>query len=739
MKLSKLLYKKHLIGLSIYLSTNVIAMETVILPTTEIQPSKIEISPKLPFTFLSALRMEYEVDYDAVAFDTVMRDGLNASLTKDIPTAITCFLEASRYRKIGVFSTLANAYKANGQHLEAFKWIIWAYQESLLGSTKGTFSFQEKYIDTDFLKEIKILSDCKKINGSCVKKGHKKHISDFIQKIETNGIGYIKSWTKEMMSTAYDKHPSSLEPYLTPDECAEKIYLFKSYDELLLKMIVNNKFKNKTEKDYVTFKIDHFAAMNNISPIAYLDLGLSYLKGEGTEANSEEAMRWLFKASEANLPLAFYNLSRCYIKGLGTEIDYQKARIFAEKGADLRDGGSYNNLGCIYLEGLGVSPSTETAKVYFEKAIDCGDNFAILGYTNILYIERDPKSFEWAKKGLSAGFTQCNFVIGMCYAIGLEVPQDVKYGLELATNSIDSIKKYDNNYAIRALSQIIDRYYLLKVTKNQVFDHDIINHEIKRLKTKLNTLYTEKDTAINSYNEAFYDLFEGNTYDARNKLIQAYLQGISEAGELLKELFEIIKIQEEDFKTEEETLTSQETNNNGLCNSPPVLIIENITEPQFPSTNPEPFINYDMERREKIKNQKEEELIRKEKLQIRKEEKKKKSLEKIQRKLLEMTEFGKLESLQPREPREIEFVFDSSSTGQFVKEKFTNLLSEENSKLADIMNDIKYGYKTNKVHPLTGSLKGYLARKINDKDRLVYRWVGPGQMEIRSCEGHYGD
>ena len=40
--------------------------------------------------------------------------------------------------------------------------------------------------------------------------------------------------------------------------------------------------------------------------------------------------------------------------------------------------------------------------------------------------------------------------------------------------------------------------------------------------------------------------------------------------------------------------------------------------------------------------------------------------------------------------------------------------------------------------PLKGELSGFWSRRINDKDRLVYRVVG-GAIHIASCKGHYGD
>jgi toxin YoeB len=43
-----------------------------------------------------------------------------------------------------------------------------------------------------------------------------------------------------------------------------------------------------------------------------------------------------------------------------------------------------------------------------------------------------------------------------------------------------------------------------------------------------------------------------------------------------------------------------------------------------------------------------------------------------------------------------------------------------------------------KPEPLHGDLSGWQSRRIDDKNRLVYR-LFDGAMEISQCRGHYGD
>ena len=43
-----------------------------------------------------------------------------------------------------------------------------------------------------------------------------------------------------------------------------------------------------------------------------------------------------------------------------------------------------------------------------------------------------------------------------------------------------------------------------------------------------------------------------------------------------------------------------------------------------------------------------------------------------------------------------------------------------------------------KPEALKGELSGYWSRRIDDKNRLVYRLI-EGRIEVVACRGHYGD
>ncbi len=60
-------------------------------------------------------------------------------------------------------------------------------------------------------------------------------------------------------------------------------------------------------------------------------------------------------------------------------------------------------------------------------------------------------------------------------------------------------------------------------------------------------------------------------------------------------------------------------------------------------------------------------------------------------------------------------------------------------KINQLINDIfRNGNQgMGKPEPLTGNLSGYWSRRINDKDRLIYR-IDESNIYILACRYHYG-
>ena len=63
-------------------------------------------------------------------------------------------------------------------------------------------------------------------------------------------------------------------------------------------------------------------------------------------------------------------------------------------------------------------------------------------------------------------------------------------------------------------------------------------------------------------------------------------------------------------------------------------------------------------------------------------------------------------------------------------------LKRVNALIKDIVRNGNQGI--GKPEPLTGDLSGFWSRRINEKDRLVYRIVGD-EVQILACRYHYSD
>lgn len=61
-------------------------------------------------------------------------------------------------------------------------------------------------------------------------------------------------------------------------------------------------------------------------------------------------------------------------------------------------------------------------------------------------------------------------------------------------------------------------------------------------------------------------------------------------------------------------------------------------------------------------------------------------------------------------------------------------------KINDLLKDIERNGNVGlgKPEPLSGDLSGFWSRRINDKDRLIYRIEG-NEIQVLACRYHYSD
>ncbi len=140
-----------------------------------------------------------------------------------------------------------------------------------------------------------------------------------------------------------------------------------------------------------------------------VNAGYCYANGIGVKKDYKSAIKWLLKASKAEMPEAFYNLAKhfeagegvvknrkqafhyyklaankgsepefnlalgwCYENGFGVRLDLKNAVKYYRKAAKEGDESALSNLGLSYLYGRGVKSSTSKAIEFFSKAAQKG-------------------------------------------------------------------------------------------------------------------------------------------------------------------------------------------------------------------------------------------------------------------------------------------------------------------------------------------------------------------------------
>jgi len=223
------------------------------------------------------------------------------------------------------------------------------------------------------------------------------------------------------------------------------------------------------------------------------NLGINYLRGNGTLADANKAKDFFQKACDLKIGIACQNLAFMYWSekkidsaavnfekacnfdmaescGYASELfkdeanffkDFKKAIEFAKKGCNLKDGKSCFNLGAVYGEGNGIKKDFKEANKYYQKACDLNndaDGCASLGY-NYKYgygITKDlTLANKYNKKACDAGSGRgCNY-LGVNYRDGVGFEKNMQTAYSYFKKSC-----YDYNYArgCTNLGEILCKY-----------------------------------------------------------------------------------------------------------------------------------------------------------------------------------------------------------------------------------------------------------------------------------------
>lgn len=110
----------------------------------------------------------------------------------------------------------------------------------------------------------------------------------------------------------------------------------------------------------------------NGDPIAQNNVGVLFLKGQGTTRDFAEARRWFQSAADEGLPGAMHNLGVLYLRGHGTTPDPARAAEWFTKAAELGDADAQFYLARLLYRGEGMAQDLPGARHWFTRAADQG-------------------------------------------------------------------------------------------------------------------------------------------------------------------------------------------------------------------------------------------------------------------------------------------------------------------------------------------------------------------------------
>jgi TPR repeat protein len=120
-------------------------------------------------------------------------------------------------------------------------------------------------------------------------------------------------------------------------------------------------------------------------------LGEMYLTGRGVSANPTAASTWIRLAAEHGDSRGQFNLAAMYVQGQGVPKDEAEGARWMRKAADQGLAAGQFGLGSMYAHGTGVPQSASEAARWYRKAADQADPVAMNNLAFLLATSTDPK------------------------------------------------------------------------------------------------------------------------------------------------------------------------------------------------------------------------------------------------------------------------------------------------------------------------------------------------------------
>ena len=266
----------------------------------------------------------------------------------------------------------------------------------------------------------------------------------------------IVAWSKTLPSEKSNYEFSSTHSYQnqslpiisekktkTPEELAAEKILFKERKTAAVSGDVKAQTDlalmydrgEGTDKDYQEAIKWYKLAANQGYARAQRNLAISYSKGEGVDQNYSQAIKWYKLAAAQGDASAQVNLGYSYSNGKGVTKNYKEAAKWYRLAVDLGDASAQYNLGLLYFEGKGIQQNHQEAAKLWALAAEQGDkdaqcNIGCMYDKGLGASKNYREAAKWFKLAAEQGNRPAQHNLANSYFKGLGVPKDLKEAIK---------------------------------------------------------------------------------------------------------------------------------------------------------------------------------------------------------------------------------------------------------------------------------------------------------------------
>ncbi len=166
--------------------------------------------------------------------------------------------------------------------------------------------------------------------------------------------------------------------------------------------------------------------------LAQYNLSTCLMYGKGTTKNVEEAIKWLKLSAEQGFVLAQLSLGGCYGTGTGVPHSDDQAFKWYKKAADQGNSFGEYQVAMYYENGWVVQKNAQEAKRWYKRSAEHGNPMGQHAYSKYCYWNGEvDKMIVWQKKAAEQGYAPAQYNLGISYAQGIGLPEDMEKATEL--------------------------------------------------------------------------------------------------------------------------------------------------------------------------------------------------------------------------------------------------------------------------------------------------------------------